>query len=356
MSIRATLCIDDAVGEHRRALLDPLGRPFRLEVERWSERGTRAKLDEIWWGRVKARMPGNRGWFVDLGLKQDGVLQPTKAASVTEGALLPLRIKSEAWADKGPVLSFADMSPSAPRPEKPQRHAAPGDDPFLRGVVVVATLTGQPAREQVETAVAEIAQRVVVLEGGGDIAIDTVRAMTVIDVDAADRVAEADAGAYSFKLNLAAAEEAARQVGLRGIGGLVAIDFAGMEDKRHRRAVAISFRNALAAWLGRTSEVLDLSTLDVCEAAIARRARPAAEALAAAPAEREALDALREIESFGRAARAARIHARVSARAAAWLDLDSIGWKAHLADRIGARWILETGNQQPGKPEVWSAR
>ena len=55
--MKATLCIDDAVGEHRRTLLDSSGKPFRLEIERWSERGRRAKLDEVWWGRVKARMP-----------------------------------------------------------------------------------------------------------------------------------------------------------------------------------------------------------------------------------------------------------------------------------------------------------
>ena len=358
MTIRATLCIDDAVGERRRALIDPLGRPFRLEVERWSERGTRAKLDEIWWGRVKARMPGNRGWFVDIGLKQDGVVEPTRAAAVAEGAMLPLRVKSEAWADtwanKGPVLCLADMSPSASRPDKPQRHAPPADDPFLRGVEVIATLTEQPARKHVEAAVAEIDQRVVHLEGGGDIAIDAARAMTVVDVDAADRVAEADAGAFALKLNLAAADQAARQIGLRGIGGLVAIDFLRMKDKRSQRAVVVNFRKALAAWLGRTSEVLDLSALGVCEAAIARRMRPAADALAAPAAEREALDALREIESAGRAARAARIHARVSAQAAAWLDLDSISWKAHLADRIGARWIIETSAAPAGRPEVWS--
>jgi Ribonuclease G/E len=181
----------------------------------------------------------------------------------------------------------------------------------------------------------------------------------VIDVDAGDRVAEADAGAFALHLNVAAADEAARQISLRGIGGLAAVDFVRMQDKRDQRAVVTNFRKALAVWLGRSSEVLELSSLGVCEVAIARRVRPAADALAAPAAEREALDALRGIESAGRAARAARIHARVSAEAAAWLDLDSIGWKAHLADRIGGRWTLETGAGAPvwppGTPEVWSA-
>ncbi|HOZ26474.1 MAG TPA: ribonuclease E/G [Hyphomonadaceae bacterium] len=353
--MKATLCIDDAVGEHRRALLDSTGRPFRLEIERWSERDSRAKLDEIWWGRVRARMPGNRGWFVDLGLEAAGVIEPTRAAAVTEGALLAVRVKSEAWADKGPLLSLADMSPSAPRPDGPARHAAAKDDPFLRGVEIVATVTGADARRDVDAAVEEAQQRIHVLHGGGDIAIDATRGMTVIDVDSGSRASGADAEAFALDLNLAAADEAARQLALRGAGGLAAIDFVGMQAAKSRRAVAESFRKLLAARLGRTSEVLELSPLGVCEAAIARRIRPVRDALAAPTAEREALDALRAIETVGWAARGARIHARVSTQSAAWLELDPVGWKDQLANRIGARWAIEAGARAPGNPEVWSA-
>ena len=352
--MKATLCIDDAVGEHRRALLDPFGKAFRLEIERWSERGQRAKLDEIWWGRVKARMPGNRGWFVDLGLARDGIIEPTRAAAVVEGALLAVRVKTEAWADKGPVLSLADMSPTTPRPAKPALHAAPSEDPFLRGVEVVATITEQAARKHIEAAVEEAGQRIHRLQGGGDIAIDTTRGLTAIDVDAADRVSGGDIEAFALDLNLAAAEEAARLIALRGLGGLVAVDFVGMEARRGQRAVVEAFRKSLAVWLGRASEVLEMSALGVCEAAIARRIRPVGDALAAGAAEREGLDALREIETAGWTARSARIRARVSAGASEWLEADHIGWKDQLAGRIGARWTIEAGDRPPGKPEVWS--
>lgn len=351
--MKATLCIDDAVGEYRRALIDSDGRAFRLEIERWSERGRRARLDEIWWGRVKARMPGNRGWFVDLGLDVDGVIEPTRSTAVAEGALLAMRVKSEAWADKGPLLSLADMSPSAPKPDKPSRHAEAKDDPFLRGVEIAATLTGAEARGHVDAAVEEAEQHIHVLHGGGDIAIDATRGLTVIDVDSGSRVVGGDAEAFALDLNLAAADEAARQLALRGAGGLVAIDFVGMQAAKSRRAVAEAFRKALAARLGRASEVLELSQLGVCEAAIARRIRPVRDALAAPAAEREALDVLRAIETAGWAARGARIQARVSTQAAQWLEVDPVGWKDQLANRIGARWTIEGG--APGKAEVWSA-
>jgi Ribonuclease G/E len=352
--VKVTLCIDDAVGEHRRALLDPFGKPFRLEIERWSERGRRAKLDEIWWGRVTARMPGGRGWFVDLGLAQSGVIEPSKAQAIVEGAMLPLRVKSEAWVGKGAVLSLADMSPDAPRPQAPQRHAPPADDPFLRGVEVIATVKDQPARKRVDAAIEEALERSVPIACGGDIAIEATRALTAIDVDAGERDGILDAEAYALDLNIAATEEAARQIALRGIGGLVAIDYLSLQQRRHRKQVTDALRDALAGWLGRASRVLEMSELGVCEAAIARRMRPVRDALAIPAEEREALDALREIEGAGWTARGGRIQARLSAKAIEWLDANPNLSKA-LNDRIGARWTVEVEERPPGRPQVWSA-
>ena len=351
--MKATLCIDDAVGEHRRALLDGDGRPFRLEVERWGERGARAKLDEIWWGRATARTPGNRGWFVDLGAGPDGILE-TRAV-VTEGALLPVRVKAEAWSDKGPVLSLADLAASVSRPDKPGLHASPADDPLLVGLEIVGTQSGAEAREHIDAAIEEASQRVVVLPGGGDIAIEQTRGLTVIDVDSGDRKGDADQDVYALNLNLSAAAESARQLSLRGIGGLIAIDFVGMQTSRNRRSVVDALRKTLSGYLRRASDVLDMSSLGVCEATIARRARPVGIALSAPPAEREALDVLRLLESEGWNARGSRLHARLSAEAAGWLEANASVWKGQLADRIGARWNLEPEQRPPGSPKVWSA-
>lgn len=351
--MKATLCIDDAVGEHRRALLDSDGRPFRLEIERWSERGSRAKLDEIRWGRAKARTPGNRGWFVDIGAGPEGILE-TRAV-VTEGALLPVRVKSEAWSDKGSVLSLADMAAGVARPDKPGLHMSPVDDPFLIGLEIVETLSGAEARGPIDAAIEEATQRVVSMQGGGDIAVEHTRGLTVIDVDSGDRKGEADQEAYALNLNLAAAAEAARQLSLRGIGGLIAIDFVSMQVARNRRSVVDELRKTLSGYLRRASEVLDMSALGVCEVAIARRARPVAAALNVPAPEREALDALRLVESAGWNARGSRLHARLSADAASWLEANASVWKEQLAGRIGARWTFESEQRPPGRPKVWSA-
>jgi hypothetical protein len=334
------LCIDDAVGEHRRALLDEKDRPFRLEIERWSE--TRAKLDEVRWGRARARN-STRGWFVDLGVGADGLLE-TKAA-ITEGAMIPVRVKSEAWANKGPVLSLADMPAAAARPDKPALHEPPKEDPFLTGISISKTITGPEARRAIDFALEEATAPSSEIPGGGRISIAATPALTAIDIDASARAAS------DLDLNLAAADECARQLSLRSIGGIVVIDFVSMPERADQAAVVDRFRQTLAARLGRASKVLEMSALGLCEAAIARRARPIA---ACAAEEREALDALRLIETEGLAG-PQRIETVLSRLAAAWLDEGAIAWQKPLADRIGARWTIRAEDRATGAPKVWRA-
>lgn len=352
--MKARLLIDDAVGELRRLLVDEQGQPFRLDIERWSERGQRIRLNEIRWGRVKARIPGDRGWFVDLGAGPDGLVEPTRAAHVTEGALLAFRVKAEPWADKGPLLSLADMSPNAPRPDKPGKHADAPDDPFLHGVDITETREGPEARVAVDAAIEEATSPTVELPGGGDIAIEISRGAVLIDVDGAQRKGAGDAERFALDLNLAAAEAGARQIALRNIGGLVLIDFVSLKQPDNRRRLAQHVRDQLALRLGRSSDVLDLSRLNVCEAAIARRSRPLADALAAPPDEREALDALRLIETAGQHNRGARLTATLSEAANAWLERDPIGWREALANRIGPRWTLAARPGPVARPDVRS--
>jgi len=263
-----------------------------------------------------------------------------------------VRVKAEAFADKGPLLSLANLSPSAPRPDKPVIQAKPPDDPFLRGVKVAETVEGAAARDAMSSAIEEALQRIVEIDGGGNLCIEATRGLTAIDVDAGNR---AGGEHYALELNLAAAGEAARQIGLRGIGGLVAVDFVSMTQRKDHRTVSEALQKALASRLGRASDVLELSKFGVCEVAVARRMRPVADALTIPSAEREALDALRQIESAGWSDRGGRIQARISGAAANWLEADHIGWKNALAERIGARWTLESVDRPPGRPEVWSA-
>jgi Ribonuclease E/G family len=352
--MKARLLVDDAVGETRRLLLDEQGRPFRLHLDRWSERGARPLLNEIRWGRVRARIPGNRGWFVDLGHGPEGIVEPTQAARMIDGAMLAFRVKAEAWADKGPLLSLGDISPKVTPPDRPALHAAAELDPFLEGVTLADTITGAEARTLIDAAIDAASHRIVQLAGGGDIAIDVARAAVVIDVDGGARKSSGDAERFAQELNLAAAETAARQISLRSLGGLVLIDFVGMKQAEGRRALVAKFRDALSLYLGRSSDVLEVSRLGVVEAAVARRGRPLSDARAAGSVERIALETLRAIETAGWQDRGARLAARVSPDVEAWLDHDHIGWQKALGDRIGQRWTIETVAGHGGHPDVRS--
>ncbi len=101
------------------------------------------------------------------------------------------------------------------------------------------------SRFQVEQQIEQIYSRVVPLKSGGRICIDIAEALVAIDVNSG-RVPQAqDIEEAALITNLEAAEEIARQLRLRDIGGLIVIDFIDMRPSQHRREVERRFRNAL---------------------------------------------------------------------------------------------------------------
>jgi ribonuclease G len=85
----------------------------------------------------------------------------------------------------------------------------------------------------------------VALPGGGAITIETTEAMTTVDVDSA-AIRGADKETNTLAVNLEAARETARQVRLRGIGGLIVIDFMRLDEPEQRQLVTAELRGALA--------------------------------------------------------------------------------------------------------------
>ncbi|MDL1970300.1 MAG: Rne/Rng family ribonuclease [Candidatus Desulfofervidaceae bacterium] len=92
--------------------------------------------------------------------------------------------------------------------------------------------------------IAQIYQDVVSLPSGGEIVIQTTEALTAIDVNSAS-TQEKNLEQTSFKTNLEAAEESARQIRLRDIAGLIVIDFIQMRDKKHLLKIEKQLREAL---------------------------------------------------------------------------------------------------------------
>jgi ribonuclease E len=83
------------------------------------------------------------------------------------------------------------------------------------------------------------------LPSGGAIVIDHTEAMVAIDVNSARATRGADIEETALRTNLEAAEELARQLRLRDLGGLVVIDFIDMENQRNQRDVENRLREAL---------------------------------------------------------------------------------------------------------------
>jgi ribonuclease E len=101
------------------------------------------------------------------------------------------------------------------------------------------------SRFQIEHQIESAFSREVRLPSGGAIVIDHTEALVSIDVNSGRSIKGADIEQTAFNTNLEAAEEVARQMRLRDLGGLVVIDFIDMENQRNQREVENALRDAL---------------------------------------------------------------------------------------------------------------
>ena len=106
--------------------------------------------------------------------------------------------------------------------------------------------------------------RKVWLPSGGSLIIERTEALTVIDVNTGKNVGSSNLEETVFRNNLEAADEIARQLRLRDIGGIIVIDFIDMEIRANRDAVLTAFRSALSRDKTRT-QVFEISELGLVE-------------------------------------------------------------------------------------------
>jgi ribonuclease E len=101
------------------------------------------------------------------------------------------------------------------------------------------------SKHNVEDQIERIYKREVALKSGGSISVDQTEALTAVDVNSARSVRGGSSEETATRTNLEAAEEIARQLRLRDIGGLIVIDFIDMESSRHVRQVERAFSQAM---------------------------------------------------------------------------------------------------------------
>ena len=101
------------------------------------------------------------------------------------------------------------------------------------------------SRFQIEHQIETAHSRTVTLPSGGAIVIDHTEALVAIDVNSAQSTRGSDIEETATRTNLEAADEAARQLRLRDLGGLIVIDFIDMEEGRNQRAVEQRLKDGL---------------------------------------------------------------------------------------------------------------
>jgi Ribonuclease G/E len=347
MSERLDTWVDAAIGETREVLVRQ-GRPIALRVARASDEGRRARWGELYCARVSEVDRRRRGVFLDLGLREEDAFLPLgedgrarmqrERVALSEGAGVVVHVTREAARGKSPVVELYETGHDGEPPHRIARHEA--DEELLLARPADAALL----RAKIDATIEDALARVAPLPGGGMLTIEPTAALVAIDVDAGGRQGSGDPERFALELNLAAAEEAARQIELRGLGGLIAVDFVSMRSKSHQKQLEDAARAAFSQsrW---SVQLGSLSRFGVFDFARAQLRRPLHEIMrdddGRLSVESVALMALRAIEREARAQTGRQIACTVAAEVKAWLDAAEIDWRAQLSNRIGMRWTLD---------------
>ena len=185
------------------------------------------------------------------------------------------------------------------------------------------------SRFQIEHQIESAYARTVTLPSGGAIVIDHTEALVSVDVNSARAIKGGDIEETATRTNLEAADEVARQMRLRDLGGLIVIDFIDMDESKNRREVENRLRDALRQDRARV-QFGTISKFGLMEMS-RQRLRPALSEGASIPCPRcggsghvrdtesSALQILRIIQEESMKENTAAVHAQVPVEVASFL-------------------------------------
>ena len=272
-------------------------------------------VDNLYLGRMTARDRSLAAAFVDIGLDRPGLLPLNEAPKgLSEGAVIAVRVTRAPQAGKGVRLTGcrlpAELRAAAEKLPPPALLRA-AEDPFDAALaaepppdaIVIddpacfahakARLAAHPdlvarlsldldpetpfERCGVEAAMEALLEPRVALPSGGHLLVEPVQTLTAIDVNSGT----AAGTAMAFDVNLEAAAEVPRQLRLRGLSGLIVIDFLELREAAARKRVTEALRGGLNGD-PRPSRVQDMRRSGLVEMTL-RRARPALHELLTEP-------------------------------------------------------------------------
>ncbi len=259
--------IHRAPGETRAAALDPAGQAVSLFIERWDGVGEPARLGDLVAARLRSRAPKEGGAFFEAGNSEAFFVRGELPAALTEGVETQLEILAEARRGKlarailannretGTETGFSALERWA--------RAFPG------GGATLQFDDGFDAREAIDKAFDEALLARVGLAGGGHLEISRTAALIAMDIDSSGRQSKGSAGARAFAINREAVREAARQMALRNLGGLLVIDCIAPLNADAGQKLRAGFIEAFSSVSGRSCEALRPSRFGLLEAKIA---------------------------------------------------------------------------------------
>ncbi|MEM9054654.1 MAG: ribonuclease E/G [Pseudomonadota bacterium] len=275
-----------APGETRAVLVDNRDRACNLLLERWKGDGAPARHGNVYAARLRAFAEAQGGAFLDLETGEQVFLRLTSRDGLTEGMALTVEVKSEARQDK---LARVSLTEAAPR----LRSA------FETWVAAIPEGVHLPQYEDaavVETAFEEALSPTITLPNGGHLHVDRTRALTAFDIDTSGRITKGSAGARALSITREAVHEVARQVSLRGLGGILVLDCLSPLNREAGEQIQKAARSAFQAYEIKDANVLRPSPLGLLEVSLPWRVTPLADRLAADPAETHLLTLFRQIQ------------------------------------------------------------
>ena len=329
----ATCTIEHAIGE-TRAAIHHKGKDVEYHLRRWSDEGV-PRAGDIFSGRVTKVDSQLMAAFIDLGAgDQPGLMRfsmTPNAPRLSEGQMVRVRIVRDAEPNKGPLVEFTDISDA----EKPGAEKTGRLEDFIASrypnIKIDQGLVG---------GIDYVSDTEVALKVGGYIYIEHTRAGTMIDIDTA--------GGQKTKVSIAAAREIAAQLRLRGIGGLVVIDFPNFRKKKDRSDVWQTLQDCLHSDPNIT-KIAPFSRFDTVELTRSKSGLTIGQIMldkfGEPSAETMALKGLRRLEKEARVDGGARLVLQLPQKAFEWLQSGVIAWEQALSERIGARFKVVSGDK-----------
>ncbi len=332
--------IDKAIGETRAAVWE--GKSLtELYTRRWTDMA-RPRLGDRFFGRVRSIDKPLSAAFIDLGAQPDGFLKFSTAPGgprLTDGQRIEVEITRESEAEKGPVVKFLALAPDT----EPGRVSGQSFEGFISSRFSDISFEYANVGSLLDAVQTEIA-----VPGGGQITLERTKALTAIDIDSGSAVSP-------FAVAQAACPLIMQQLRLRGIGGLIVIDFPNLRQRKQRETIMDRLEAAYQADPNMI-KLAPLSRFGVVEMTRSRLGPSLDETVTDRrgdwTVETQALESLRQLEREGRAAPGGRLIMTVTADVYEWLQSNVIDWKTPLTERLGARFMVNSGD----KPSISADR